>query len=66
VAEGKRNDLFRPESKVEDANVVLRQQAYWQGYCDGLGMAVRLPEAVAATNVDEHGVPIVSTVGEGR
>ena len=65
VSEGKRNDLFRPEAQVADANQVLRQQAYWQGYADGLGFAIRFPEAVAAATLESDQRPILQPT-EGR
>lgn len=59
VSEGKRNDLFRPEQTKGDANVVLRQQAYWQGYCDALAFFIRLPEVVAAASAESDRVPVL-------
>lgn len=59
VSEGKRNDLFRPEAKVDDANHVLRQQAYWQGYGDALAFFIRLPEVVAAAQAESDRVPVM-------
>jgi hypothetical protein len=46
VQEGQRNDLFRPENEVTDANLMLRKQAYYQGYMDALQFVVRLGEMI--------------------
>lgn len=44
VQEGQRNDLFRPETEVTDANLMLRKQAYYQGYMDAMQFVIRLGE----------------------
>lgn len=42
VQEGQRNDLFRPDKEMRDAELVLRQQSYYQGYMDALQFIIRM------------------------